>query len=191
MPAPLLQLLDHLHRPKFAVADHRNPRSIGCKTPDVVQKRPLLISRAVALLRAHPAPSYGDGPPPISQTHHKQPMLETDLTPVDDQTDLAPLGGTFQQAARYGLVPNPDPYSGVIQQTAQTPGSGRKGGFRRGDLVCDLAQMNRAAQAKAHQKPAPVANAGYAFGRAQLYNQALQSTMELVDRHTGVFLPCS
>src|SRR5215208_6463788 len=71
MPAPLLQLLDHLHRPKYAVADHRNPRSIGRKTPDVVQKRPLLISRAVALLRAHPAPSYGDGPPPISQTHHK------------------------------------------------------------------------------------------------------------------------
>ena len=82
-------------------------------------------------------------------------MLETDLTPINNQTYLAPsFSRAFQQRASYRLVPIPDPYGDVIQQTAQAPGGGRKGGVsrrvRRGDLISDLAQMNRAAQAKAH-----------------------------------------
>src|SRR4051794_1171881 len=77
-------------------------------------------------------------------------MLETDLTPINNQTYLAPsFSRAFQQRASYRLVPNPDPYGDGIQQTAQAPGGGRKGGVsRRGDLIGDLAQMNRAAQAR-------------------------------------------
>jgi len=89
------------------------------------------------------------------------------LAPIDYKADFASRRA-FQQRAGYRLVPIPDPYSLVIQQTAQAPGGGRKGGFRRWDLVGDLAQMNRPAQAKAQQEPAPVTNAGYTFGRTQL-----------------------
>src|SRR3954462_9277905 len=105
-------------------------------------------------------------------------MVETDLAPIDYKTDLASSSSsssssslrrrrTFQQRAGYRLPPIPGPYSGVIQQTAQAPGGRRKGGLGR-NLVGDLAQMNRAAQAKTDQEPAPATNAGYAFGRTQL-----------------------
>src|SRR4051794_10216739 len=161
VPAPLLQLLKHLYRSELAVADHQNPRSIWRQAPQVAQKRPLLVSRTVALLASDPAPSHRDGPPPVSQAYHQQSMVETDLTPIDYKPDLAsPLRRAFQQGAGYRLVPGSNPYGGVLQQTAQAPGCGRKGGLGGGDLVGDLAQMNRAAQAKTDQEPAPVANAG-------------------------------
>src|SRR5881394_682880 len=105
-------------------------------------------------------------------------MVETDLAPIDYKTDLASSSSsssslrrrrTFQQRAGYRLVPIPGPYGGVIQQTAQAPGGRRKGGLCGDLLVGYLAQMNRAAQAKTDQEPAPVTtNAGYAFGWTQL-----------------------
>src|SRR4051795_8944269 len=128
VPAPLLQLLKHLYRSELAVADHQNPRSIWRQAPQVAQKRPLLVSRTVALLASDPAPSHRDGPPPVSQAYHQQSMVETDLTPIDYKPDLAsPLRRAFQQGAGYRLVPGSNPYGGVLQQTAQAPGCGRKG----------------------------------------------------------------
>src|SRR3954452_2993390 len=50
VPTPLLQLLDHRNRSELAIADHRDPRSIRCQAPYISQKRPLLVSRTMALL---------------------------------------------------------------------------------------------------------------------------------------------
>jgi hypothetical protein len=47
-------------------------------------------------------------------------------------------------------------------------------------------KRHRAAQEKAHQKPAPVAGADYALAQAQLQKQGQQSTMKLADRHEEI-----
>src|SRR5215207_1089163 len=112
-------------------------------------------------------------------------MLEAHLGAVHDQTHLASqaLGLAFEQAASQGLVPLPNADGGVVHESAEAPDDGGEGGLGGGDLVCDLAQMNRTSQEKAHQEPAKVANAGLAFLRTQLYQQISQATIESVDRH--------
>src|SRR5215216_2252678 len=133
----------------------------------MAQKRPLLVSRTMPLLGAHPTPNDGEGPSPISQAHHQQLMVEADLAPIDYETDLAVRRGErrpFQQAARQRLVPGPNSDGSVVQKATQAPGYGGEGGpVGDGDLGGDLAQMHRAAQPKARQKPAEVAKAGDAY----------------------------
>jgi hypothetical protein len=70
-------------------------------------------------------------------------MFEAHLACVHDQTYLAQLSGlTLQQAAGERLVPLPDADGGIIHKPAKAADDGGEGGLLRGDLVCDLAQVD-------------------------------------------------
>ena len=56
LPIPVLQLAQHLHRPKFAVPNHQDWRTFRQQSPHVTQQRQLHPSGAVATGMSNPSP---------------------------------------------------------------------------------------------------------------------------------------
>src|SRR5215210_1561952 len=121
----------------------------------VFQKRPLLVRRAMTLLRAHPTPGDRESPSPVSQPHHEQPMPETDLAAIHYKAYLTlRFGSALQQAAGYRFIPTSNRNGAIVQKAAKTLNNGGESGLsrrhHRGDLAGDPTQMHRPTQEKAH-----------------------------------------
>ena len=115
-PAPVIQLSQDRHRPKFAISGQKNGCSSWDQAANVSQQGHLLECAAMPSNVFDPSPGDRDGPLAISQSDDQQLMPETNLGAIHNQPDLsqvAKLG--FQPLPREGLVPFPYSNGRVVQ----------------------------------------------------------------------------
>ena len=120
VPTPLVQLTQHFHRPKIAIAHQKHSKTFRQQAAHISQQRQLGHSGTMSAYMRDSRPGNRDGASPVRQADDQQLMRKVHFTSIYNQPDMLPvLGLTFQPLSRNRFIPHPHANRRIGQQAAQ------------------------------------------------------------------------